>query len=286
MSGSSHGKPVDLIDVGVAPPAREYLRRLWLRRDFVWAVPLGQLRAQTQGTVVGAGWHLLNPLLTAALYYMVFGILFGGRGRVDNYPAFLVVGIFTFLYTNRTIQAGARSVTTNLGIITQINFPRLALPVAATVAETVSHSVALGALFLIVPILGGGGPTWSWLFVAPIVVIQALFNLGIAMFTARLVFQFRDLENLIPHLVRAWMYASGLFFTVDFVVEATGPNHLIVTSFRANPAYIFMTLMRDSLLRSHDAQAWMWAAAVGWAAATLLGGFYYFRAREVDYGSG
>lgn len=281
---STDGAPA-LLEIGVSPPTREYLRRLWIRRDFIWAVPLGQLRAQTQSTLLGAGWHLLNPLLTAGLYYFVFGVLFDGRGRVDNYPGFLVVGIFTFLYTNRTIQAGAQSVTSNMGLITQINFPRLALPLAATVAETVSHSVALLALLAMVPFLGGG-IGFTWLLVVPVVALQALFNLGLAMISARLAFQYRDVQNLLPHLLRFWMYLSGLFFTIEFVIDAAGEQNPLVRVFQANPGYIFMTLMRDALLQQHDAASWMWAAAAAWAVAAVAAGFVFFRGREVDYGRG
>lgn len=285
MSGSRPADIGALLDIGVVPPAGEYLRRLWSRRDFVWAVPLGQLRAQTESTVLGASWHLLNPMLTAALYYLIFGVLFGGRGLVENYPAFLVVGIFAFLYTTRAVQAGAGSVTTNMGLITQINFPRLALPVAATVAETVSHCVALLALLAMVPILGGGIGL-SWLLLLPIVVLQALFNLGLAMIAARLAFQYRDVQNLLPHLLRFWMYLSGLFFTVELVIESVGAGNPLVRVFEANPGYIFMTLMRAALLDGYTAASWMWLAAVGWTVALVIGGFVFFRGKEVEYGRG
>lgn len=272
-------------DIGVVPAPLDYLRRIWSRRDFIWAVPIGQLRAQTQSTLLGAGWHLLNPLLTAALYYFVFGILFRGGGRVENYPAFLVIGIFTFLYTNRAVTAGARSVSSNLGLLTTINFPRLSLPIAATVAETVSHAFALGALLVMVPVLGGS-PRPGWFLIVPIVGLQGLFNLGASTIAARLAFQYRDLDSLLPHLLRFWMYLSGLFFSVEFLTDAVGIDHPAVAVFRANPAYIHMTLMRDALLGRGEAVGWMWTAAIAWAVVALVGGFFFFRAHEVEYGRG
>lgn len=279
------GERLPALVIGITPPVRHYLRRFWARRDFILAVPIGQLRAQTQNTAIGAGWHLLNPLFTAAIYYFVFGVLFGGAGRVENYPAFLVVGIFTFLYTNRTLMAGAKSVTSNLGLVSQINFPRLALPTAATVAETISHAVAVLALLVMVPILGAP-PAWSWLLVVPALLLQATFNLGAAMIVARLAFQYRDMDNLLPHLLRFWMYTSGLFFTVDFVSDAIGVDSPFVTLFRANPAYIHMSLMRDALLGRSDASPEMWLGGVIWSVVTVVAGFWFFRAREVEYGHG
>lgn len=284
MNASTSRPSEDLLQIGVVPPTPEYLRRLWARRDFIWAVPLGDLRAQTQNTALGVVWHLLNPLLSAALYYLIFGILFAGRGRVDDYAAFLVVGIFTFVYTNRTVQAGASSVVANKGLITHINFPRLALPIAATIAETVSHCFALIALAAMVLVLGAD-PSLEWLLVAPLLVLQGGFNLGLAMVTARLAFHFRDVQNLLPHVLRFWMYMSGLFFTVEFVIDATRPGHPIVVLFQANPGYIFISVMRDVLLQTHGAPSWMWVAAATWMALALSAGFLFFRAREVEYGN-
>lgn len=274
-----------LIDIGVVPSVPEYLRALYAHKDFVIESPMGQLRAQTQGTAVGAGWHLLNPLLTAALYYLVFGILFGGRGQIADYPLFLVIGIFAFVYTSRCVQLGGRSLMSNIGLVSQIAFPRIALPLSATIAETLSHSIALVGLLLVVPALGAT-PRTTWLLVVPIVLIQALFNLGLATFAARLVFQFRDVQNLLPHLLRFWMYSSGLFFTVDFVVDAFGRHNAFLGLFYANPGYIFMTLMRGAVLDTHSAPPWMWSAAVGWSALALAGGFLFFRELEVEYGRG
>ncbi len=274
-----------LQDIGVVLPLRVYLRELWQRRDFIWAVPLGQLRAQTQNTFLGGAWHLLNPLLTAILYYLVFGVIFGGNDRVANYPAFLVIGIFTFLYTSRTVTAGARSVTANMGLISQISFPRLALPAAAVVAETLSHAVALVALLVMLPVLGVL-PSLTWLLIVPIFLLQAAFNLGLAMVVARLAFQYRDIGNLLPHALRFWMYASGVFFTVQFVTEAVGTDNFLVGIFTSNPAYVHITLMREALLGGGDAGPGTWAAAVVWALLAVGGGLVYFRAREVEYGCG
>jgi teichoic acid transport system permease protein len=274
-----------LLDIGVPLPVGEYLRRLWARRDFILTVPFGNLRVQTQSTVIGAGWHLLNPLLSATVYYVIFGVLLGARSGIENYPAFLVIGVFTFVYTSRTIDAGAGSITGNLGLITQINFPRLALPIAATATETLSHALALVALVAMVPALGIG-PSVTWLLVGPVLALQALFNLGLAMIVARLVFQFRDIRKLLPHVIRFWMYLSGLFFTVDSVVDAVGADSLWVQVFQANPGYIFMTLMRDSLMQEEQATIWTWVTAAVWSCGLVVVGFLFFRRKEVEYGLG
>lgn len=285
MYGSASKTPSRFIDVGAVPPVRDYLRRMWLARDFILYVPLGQLRAQTYNTVLGSVWHLLNPLLNAALYYLLFGVLFQAVRAIDNYAVFLVVGMFAFLYTNRTVLAGARAMTGNLSLISQIRFPRAALPVSAAIAETISHVVAVGALYVMVLLLGER-PTLLWLAVVPIVAVQMIFNLGLAFIAARLTFHFRDLENLLPHVLRFWMYLSGLFFSIEFVVNRTGPDSPIVTLFELNPGYIFMALMRGALMDQYSLDWRLGLVACGWAVATVMFGFLFFRSREVEYSRG
>jgi teichoic acid transport system permease protein len=285
-SGGSAPRPPDgFIEIGARQPLGPYLRQLWSRRDFILQVPLGQLRAQTQSTLLGSVWHLLNPILNAALYYLIFGVLFAARGTVDNYAAFLLVGIFTFTYLSRSIQAGGQSVTGNVGLIAQINFPRAALPISATIAETISHGFAIGAMLAILLVLGEVAVV-SWLLVVPITMLQMCFVLGLTMIFARIVFQYRDVEKLMPHGLRFWLYLSGIFFSIDRVEQALGSENPLVSVFAYNPAYVFISLMRGALLAGHELRTSQWVAAALWSVGTLLGGLYYFRARETSYGHG
>jgi teichoic acid transport system permease protein len=78
----------------------DYVRSVWARRDFATAVAVGEMRTQNMDTVLGNVWHILNPLLLIGIYYLVFGVILGlsERGGVDNFLAFLAVGVFMFHY--------------------------------------------------------------------------------------------------------------------------------------------------------------------------------------------
>ncbi len=273
-----------LFHVGAPLPIHSYLRSLWQRRDFLLLVPLGRLRAQTHSTVLGGLWHLLNPLLSAGVYYVVFGIIFEGRQSIPNYAGFLVVGLFSFLYTQRTLTTGAGSVTNNRSLIAQVNFPRAALPISATLAELVSHSWAVVALALIV-VPTGESPSATWLLLVPVLLVQSMFNLGLAMVVARLAFHFRDIQHFLPYVLRMWMYLSGIFFTVDFVENRLGSDHVLVTLFEWNPAYVYASLTRQAMLDAHPIDPSMWAVGALWGVVVLVLGFVYFRAREIEYAS-
>lgn len=266
---------------------REYLAQLWERRDFLITIPLSDLRAQNQNTVLGSLWHVLNPIFLAGVYYLVFGVILGARRGIPNYPAFLVTGIMTFHFTQKCIMSGARTVVSNIRLIQSLAFPRALLPVSSTITETLAHGPSLLALMALVLITTQQWPTLSWLWLLPIAVLQAAFGLGLAFLTSRMTFHFRDTAQFLPYLLRIWMYLSGVFFAADFV-PAGWPRFV----FSINPMFLFISLNRTAVMPpdpdlsiSPWGTAEMWGLAGAWTLVMVVVGFVYFRARETEYGN-
>ncbi|HZW44223.1 MAG TPA: ABC transporter permease [Dermatophilaceae bacterium] len=240
---------------------------------------MGQLKAQNQDTVLGSFWHLLNPLLLVGVYYLVFGLILdvGGRGA-DNFVAFLTAGLFTFLFTRKSVQSGAKSIVSNLGLIRSIKFPRAVLPIAAVLGEAIAMVPAVAAMLCVV-LLTGESPRFTWLLLPAIYTVQAVFNLGLAFILARATDHFHDIEHILPYTMTIWMYLSGVFYEVDAYIA--DPTALFI--FKLNPAYVFMQLVRNALLGGFN-EGRLWLLAVGWALVSIALGFAYFRAREQAYG--
>ena len=272
--------------VGTKLPLRDYLRELWLRREFAVTVPMGELRAQNQDTSLGQLWHLLNPLFLIGIYYFVFGIVLDIEGRrgVDDYLPFLIVGVITFNYTRSSMQSGARMIVKNRKLVQSINFPRAILPISSIVSETVAHLYALPVMLVLLMstnLLGSTVvPSFWWLLLVPITALQALFNLGLAMAVGRFAFHFRDVQNFMPYALRLWFYMSGVLYPITGDLIGIP---WVVRLLQLNPAWSLIEITRDALLYQR-AVWWVWLLAVGWTVVVLLAGFHYFRAAENEYG--
>lgn len=280
------GTPKDtapLVELGRPLPLRAYLRDLWSRRQLIVAIPLGDLKAQNRDSLLGGLWHLLNPLLLAAVYYLIFGIIFdaGGRGDVDNFVGFLTIGVFTYYYTSKSITAGARSVVNNEGLIRSIRFPRAVLPVSAVLGEAAALVFSVSTMLAVV-LLTGERPEPVWLLLVPALALQTMFNLGVALGIARATAHFRDVEQLLPFLLRIWLYFSGVFYVIDDRVAGIPVLHALL---QWNPAHTYITLVRAALLDG-AAPGRQWLAAVGWGVVALVVGFIFFWRHEGEYGRG
>lgn len=270
-----------LIDVRAKQPVGRYLADVWDRREYVMRVPIDDLRAKNYDTVLGNLWHLLNPLLLIGVYYLVFGVILGVDRGVDNFIAFLAVGILTYQFTQKSAIQGAKAITSNEGLIRSLQFPRVILPMSIVLGETLAHGSALIVMFLVVAV-SGEPITLAWVLVPVLLVpLQLLFNLGLAFFTARATDIFRDVENLLPFIFRIAFYMSGILYSVEAVVEDATARAV----FALNPIYCFVSLARVLVIDEPFNPALLLSAVI-WTVLVLVTGFAVFRAGEQTYGRG
>ena len=269
--------------VGIRLPLRDYLTEVWRRREFTVTVPLGELKAQNQDTALGQLWHLLNPLLLIGIYYVIFGVLLDveERGGVEAYLPFLIVGVITFNYTRSSVETGARMILKNRKLVRSINFPRAILPMSAMVSETLAHLYAIPVMLVLLLVIDGGpSVSWRWLLLVPVLLVHAAFNLGLGMIVARASFHFRDVRQFLPYALRLYLYGSGVIIPIN---AALIPQDAPRTLLQLNPMYAIIEMTRETLLggpiRPH-----VWMLGTAWALVVLVGGFWFFRRAENEYG--
>lgn len=263
-------------------PLGTYLRQLWARRHFILAFATARAQVAYANERLGQLWQVLTPLLNAAVYYLIFGLLLRTSRGVPNFIGFLVIGIFIFTYSQRSVLAGSRAITGNLELIRALHFPRATLPLALTVVELQHLGFSLIVMGVIV-FLTGEPITWAWLLVLPVVALQTMFNVGASLIVARLGSKVSDVAQLLPFLLRTWLYLSGVFYSISHFASHAGVVHRLL---EANPAAAYIELVRDALLSTHDAPPGAWSYAIGWAVVVLIGGFWYFYRAEATYGRG
>lgn len=267
-----------LLDPSRRRPLREDLRRIWSRRDFVWYAAVSEVRTQQTDTVLGNLWHLVNPILQIAVYFVVFGLILGTDRGVGNFLPFLAIGIFAFGYTRKVVIGGARSLIRNRGLIHSISFPRAVLPLSLSVTETVAFAFPF-ATMLGLSVITGETPSLRWLLVLPVFAAQALFSLGVGFIAARITFYFRDFENILDFLFRMAFYFSGVLFYVDRFVRNPTARHLA----DLNPLLDFISLYRWAVM-DIPVSGLLVISTLAWTLATPVLGYVWFQRRERDYG--
>jgi teichoic acid transport system permease protein len=297
------------------PPIFAYLRSLWQRRHFILAFATARNIAMYTEARLGQLWQILTPLLNAGVYFLIFGLLLKLSRGVPNYLDFVICGVFVFNFTQRSFITTSTVVTENLHLIRALRFPRAALPLGYVMIELEQMTLSLLVLAVIL-LFTGEGITWYWLLAIPVLLMQTLFNIGCGLASARLGSNVNDFSQLLPFLMRTWLYVSGVLFQISTL----DINHRLVSILQFNPAAIYITLMRQALLvserqsqpgaqpynqakcatwqRNKSPLDWSaychpvtseihyWIYGIAWAALALVVGFWFFWRAEAHYGRG
>ncbi|GHF66168.1 ABC transporter permease [Streptomyces griseosporeus] len=273
---------------GARPSLPEYVRQLWARRHFITAFATAKLTAQYSQAKLGQVWQVMTPLLNAAVYYFIFGVLLGTKQGVPDYVPFLVTGVFVWTFTQSSIMAGTRAISGNLGLVRALHFPRAALPISFCLQQLQQLLFSMAALFVI--LLCFGVPvSASWLLVLPALLLQFGFNAGVSMLMARWGAQTPDIAQLMPFVLRTWMYVSGVMWSIAATLKNSHLPDWAMTALQCNPAAVYIDLMRFALIDSFHANQLpphVWAVATGWSLLFGIGGFIYFWKAEETYGRG
>ena len=172
------------------------------------------LRAQERRSTATPSWagsgRCSAPILNAIVYYFVFGVLLKTSKGVDNYPAFLIIGVFTFTYTQRVRHRRDQGDRQQPRA-----HPRDPLPPggAAPGGDRPGGPAAdrlPGDPVRSSSCLTGEPITWLWLGVIPVVLLQTMFNAGLCMMVARWTAASRDVTQLVPFVMQTWRYLSGV----------------------------------------------------------------------------
>ena len=197
---------------------------LWQRRHFIIGYATARNISMYTEAKLGQVWQVLTPLLNAGVYYLIFGLLFETARAVDHFPAFLLVGVFVFAFTERSIVTGSNVMRANLQLIRALYFPRASLPLAYVIVEL--QQMLIGMVVVVIAMLASEQwPSWYWLMLIPVVLLQTMFNTGAALIVARLGGAVADVSELIPFFLRISRYFCGVMYlviTVTYRLPALG----------------------------------------------------------------
>lgn len=260
---------------------RNYVKDLWSRREFAWYLASGNLKARNASTALGLFWWVLNPLLLGLVYFLVFGIIFGGS-RPDDYIGYLLSGMFVFHFTNQSMTGGANSILQNSKLLANLKFPRMVLLISAVIESLVGFLASIPVFYLIAGLSIGVWPGYGILWLVVLIPIQVLFNLGLAGLVARLAVPFRDITNFLPYANRLWLYLSPIIWPLAILEDQSTTIQRIV---EINPMFPLIEMYRTALM-GYPFEPGALLASVVWAVALLAIGsalFVTYENRMVRY---
>src|ERR1700761_9452999 len=197
----------------------EDVAKVWAHRELVLVLARREIAIRYRQTVVGLLWVLLQPLITTAIFTLVF-VFFLRIPDQDGsfYPLFAFSGVVVWQYFTRIITDGGNSLVSSSAMITKVSFPRMIVPLIAPIAAGVDCLIALMAL-VVLTLAFGAHLSWTVIF-APLVVLGVgLFGYSIVLWLAPLNAFYRDIGIVMPFVIQIAMYLSPIVYPATLVPE-------------------------------------------------------------------
>ncbi len=278
----SYGDVSGLHSVTDRPTLGRYLNQLWERRHFIWWQSRSRVVTGHDDSRLGSVWLVLRPLLDAAFYWLIFGVLLQFDRGMSNYVAFVIIGVFMFQFTGTALTVGTRTISSNVSLIRAFQFPRMALPLADLVYDIMQRMLAVLVMFaLIMLIPPHETPEWTWLLLPVLLAVQSVMNFGLMLIVARASTLLPDTARVMQFVSRILMYGSGVIFPIDRFTRNHPELHSVI---ELNPLYVLLNMYREILIDGTVPAPEHWLTLLCWALGLFLAGFFLFWLGEESYG--
>ena len=185
---------------------------LFVRRDFV---------ALYKQTILGPLWFLIQPLLSTAMFTIVFAKI--AKISTAGLPpvVFYLSGTVAWNYFSTTLLKTSDTFTQNASIFGKVYFPRLTVPVSIVISNLVQFVIQFALLLFIILFYYFTGYHFNFdftlLLIPVLLVILSGLGLGFGIIISSLTTKYRDLKQLVSFGVQLWMYITPVIFPLSTV---------------------------------------------------------------------
>jgi lipopolysaccharide transport system permease protein len=249
------------------------LRELWLYRELIYFLTWRDLKVRYKQTVLGAGWAILQPVLSMIVFSIFFGSLLNVPSEGVPYPIFSYAALLPWGVFAKALNDTGRSLVSNRAMLTKIYFPRMVIPLASVFSSLADFLIAF-IVMLGLMLYYRIAPT-SNIWTLPLFLLLAVITaLGVGLWLSAMNVLYRDIGYMIPYITQLWFYLTPIVYSSSEVPEEWRLFYAL------NPMVGVVEGFRWALLGTADAPDLMIAVSATISVVIFISGMFYFRRME------
>lgn len=262
--------------------ARVDFGELWRYKDLIWLFVKRDFSVLYKQTVLGPAWILINPLLSTAMYTVMFGVI--AQLSTDGVPQvpFYLAGTALWGMFSACINKVSGTFTTNSNIFSKVYFPRLAMPISTMISGAINFLVQFVLFFVVMLFYVAKGelsPNWAAMpLLLPILLQVGLLGLGCGIIVSSVTTRYRDLMIVVTFGVQLWMYATPVVYPLSMLGSSKLRAIIML-----NPMTAPMESFRAIFLGAGENSVLMWVISLIWTVVLLAVGMSLFSKVEKTF---
>ena len=249
---------------------------LWQFRDLLTTLAQRDVKLRYRQTALGALWVVLQPLMAAIIFTVVFSRI--AHLPTDGLPAlaFMFASLLAWNAFSSTLTKVSGCLVGNANLVSKVYFPRLVLPLSMILSTLLDFCVGL-VMMAAIMVFYGVVPGWGLLLLPVWLALIVLIAVGIGLFTSALMVSYRDIGYILPVVVNFLLYASPIAYSL-----ASIPKHLHLL-FTLNPLTGLLQAFRWSLLNDGTLPLGLVAYSAAFALVVFVAGTFSFKKMEKKF---
>ncbi|MFC1818735.1 ABC transporter permease [Thermodesulfobacteriota bacterium] len=249
---------------------------MWDFRELLFFLTWRDVKVRYKQTAIGVVWVVLQPLAMMVVFTLFFGKLAKIPSDGIPYPIFAFAGLLPWQLFSRTISETTNSLVTDQRLITRVYFPRILVPMAASLAALVDFTISMVFLFALM-LFWGVIPTASLLWLPLFILLMIITALGIGFWLSALNVEYRDVMYTIPFLNQFLMFLTPVVYPSSMVPEKWR------VIYGLNPMAGVVEGFRWALFGAGNGPSAMLAVSITISLLMFFGGMLWFRKRERSF---
>ena len=249
---------------------REKIVRYW---ELLLSITLRQLRVRYKQSMLGVSWALFQPLALMIVFTLVFSKFAKIPSDGIPYPVFSYSGLLPWTLFATSLSTAVPSVVHNASLLTKVRMPTEVFPIASMLAALVDFSLA-ALVFVGLMFIYNVQLTLYAVYFLPLLLVQLVFTLSLALFASAINVFFRDIVVAVPLMLRLWMFATPIIYPISVVPSK---YHLI---YMLNPMVPIIDGYRRVLIQAQPPDFQFLGIDLLLSIILLVLGFWLFKNRE------
>ena len=193
---------------------------LFQSRHLIWKLAKNDFKKRYAGSYLGAIWAMIQPVVTVAMYYVVFDLIMDGASRTEEAPfvLFLTAGLVPWFFFSEALNAGTNALREYDYLVKKVVFKISILPIIKIIAATFIH-VFFILVMLVIAALYGYYPTIYLIQIFYYSACLFLLVLAVCYTTCSIVVFFKDLSQIISIMLQIGMWATPILWDINMIPE-------------------------------------------------------------------
>lgn len=289
--------PDDILYTHKAPLVAS-VRNLWAHREIMYTLAERDFRVQYKQAALGVAWAVLSPVLTLAIFVVVFSQLksqFPTQGV--PYPLYAFVGILCWSFFAGALGSGGNSLLSNKALLAKTQFPRECFPLETLLLQSLNTVISWIPLTLLF-VIYGRAPRIATVWVPAFMLIEVLFAAGVTLAVSSMIIQMRDLQQVMPIIISLGIFLTPVIWPFSKIpsnfhlwggqmvaghwMGGVSVNLQAVYGF-FNPLGPVISSVRETMLLGHNPSWWPLTTATIGALCYVIFGYRIFKRLEVNF---